>query len=349
MADNHLEISRKLVDLQRLVVPEISALIELRYDILSTIKSEGPVGRRNLAFTLDMSERQIRNEIEFLQEQKLIDVERQGVILTELGDSIIEDMKSMLYTYNGIEQLESTLCKLLNLNKAIVCPGNVDKNYQVINFMGKSAADYLMTVLKYQDVLALTGGVSTAAVADQMKDALYPDLYIIPARGGIGKSHATQANNVVAEMALKLHAKYELLHLPDNIDVHLLDALKDYPEIKRVFDKMEHIDVFIFGVGRADVLSEWRNVSLEERQALIEAGAVGEAFGYYFDYNGHIVKPSSTIGVDIDDYKNIPEKIAIAGGEEKSDAIIGVCRLQSGVTLITDESAAKKIVRQLNK
>lgn len=349
MADNHLEISRKLVDLQRLVVPEISALIELRYDILSTIKSEGPVGRRNLAYTLDMSERQIRNEIEFLQEQKLIDVERQGVILTELGDSIIEDMKSMLYTYNGIEQLESTLCKLLNLNKAIVCPGNIDKNYQVINFMGKSAADYLMTVLKYQDVLALTGGVSTAAVADQMKDALYPDLYIIPARGGIGKSHATQANNVVAEMALKLHAKYELLHLPDNIDIHLLDALKDYPEIKRVFDKMEHIDVFIFGVGRADVLSEWRNVSLEERQTLIEAGAVGEAFGYYFDYNGHIVKPSSTIGVDIDDYKNIPEKIAIAGGEGKVDAIIGVCRLQSGVTLITDESAAKKIVRQLNK
>ena len=52
MADSNSKISKKLVDLQRLVIPEISTLIELRYNILSTVKSEAPIGRRNLAYEI---------------------------------------------------------------------------------------------------------------------------------------------------------------------------------------------------------------------------------------------------------------------------------------------------------
>lgn len=94
----------------------------MRYNILSTIKSEEPIGRRNLAFVLDMSERQVRNEIDFLQAQKLVQVERQGVVLTELGRKIIIQLKRMLYTYNGLEQLERELEEKLHLKKAIVSP-----------------------------------------------------------------------------------------------------------------------------------------------------------------------------------------------------------------------------------
>ncbi|WP_273268292.1 sugar-binding domain-containing protein, partial [Pseudoramibacter alactolyticus] len=158
MADSNSKISKKLVDLQRLVIPEISTLIELRYNILSTVKSEAPIGRRNLAYVLDMSERQVRNEIDFLQEQKLVEVERQGIILTPLGNNILDDLKQMLYTYNGLEQLENQLVEALHLKKAVVCPGDMKINYQVLNFMGKAAANVILTVMKYQDVLALTGG-----------------------------------------------------------------------------------------------------------------------------------------------------------------------------------------------
>lgn len=345
--EENLKISKDLVDLQRLVVPEIGALIEMRYNILSTIKSEKPIGRRNLAFVLDMSERQVRNEIEFLQNQKLLNVERQGVVLTDLGKKIILQLKRMLYTYNGLEQLEHELEEKLHLKKVVVSPGDMDMNYQVLKFMGRSAAQYILSILKYRDTLALTGGASAAVVAEQMKESIYPDVYVIPARGGIGKSHSTQANNVVAEMGLKLHANYELLHLPDNIDNRLLDALKDYPEIKRVFDKMNEIDVFVFGIGRADVLADWRNLKLKEKQRILDMGAVGEAFGHYFDVNGKVISPSSSIGISIENYKRIPHAIAVAGGVSKADAIIGVSRVKPNMVLMTDESAAKEIIRKL--
>jgi central glycolytic genes regulator len=344
---NLLKISKEVIDLQQLVAPEVNHLIEMRYNILATISSEQPIGRRNLAFVLDMSERQVRNEIDFFQKKKLVIVERQGVVLTDLGKDSLIKLKSLLYTYNGLEQLEKELMEKLHFKHVIISPGDMDMNYEVQRFMGRSGAKYVLSVMKYKDTLALTGGSCTAAVADEMREAFYPDVYVIPARGGIGKSHSTQANNVVAEMGLKLHSNYELLHLPDNIDQRLLEALKDYPEIKRVFNKMDEIDIFIFGLGRADVLADWRSLGEVEKRRILKEGAVGEAFGHYFDINGKVISPSSTIGIGVDNFKKIPHVIAIGGGTGKADAIISVSRVRDNIVLITDESAAREILRKL--
>lgn len=344
---NQLKISKEVIELQQLVAPEVNRLIEMRYNILSTISSEQPIGRRNLAFVLDMSERQVRNEIDFFQAQKFVLVERQGVVITEAGKEILIKLKSLLYTYNGLEQLEKELMEKLHLKRAIICPGDMDMNYEVLRFMGRSGAKYVLSVMKYKDTLALTGGSCTAAIADEMREAFYPDVYVIPARGGIGKSHSTQANNVVAEMGLKLHSNYELLHLPDNIDQRLLEALKDYPEIKRVFDKMDDIDIFIFGLGRADVLADWRNMSTAEKRKILNDGAVGEAFGHYFNSEGEVICPSSAIGISIENFKKIPHVVAMAGGISKAEAIIAVSRVRENIVLITDESAAREILKKL--
>lgn len=344
MSSEKIKIDPSVVALQRLVVPEISELIESRYNIITAIKTEEPIGRRNLAYVLGMSERHVRTEIDFLEQGKLVKVERQGVVLTAAGREMIGKLEQMLYAYNGLEYLERELKEKLSLKAVFVSPGDMDINYQVQNFMGRSAADYLLSILSPQATIALTGGSSTAALTEQMKEGDYPEVFVIPARGGIGKSHDTQANNVVAEMGIKLHANYELLHLPDNIDQRLLEALKDYPEVKRVFKKMEHIDVFIFGIGRADALADWRNMRAGDKKELLDNGAVGESFGHYFDVTGKSVSPSSTIGVSVDNYRRIPYRIAISGGASKAQAIAGVCRIAPDTVLVTDESAAKAIL-----
>lgn len=344
---SQIRISQDVIELQQLVAPEISQIIEMRYNILATISSEQPIGRRNLAYILDLSERQIRNEIDFLQSQKLIIVERQGVVITDSGKEILIKLRNLLYTYNNLEQLEKELMSQLKLKKVIISPGDIDVNFEVLNFMGRAGAKYVLSVMKYKDTIALTGGSGTATLVDEMQEAFYPDVYVIPARGGIGRSHSTQANNIVAEMGLKLHSNYELLHLPDNIDQRLLNALKDYPEIKRVFSKMEDIDIFIFGLGRADVLADWRNMASAKKKEIMKKGAVGEAFGHYFSLDGKVVSPSSTIGVKIENFKKIPHAIAIAGGASKAQAIISVSRVRENLVLITDESAAKEILKML--
>jgi central glycolytic genes regulator len=343
-----------IVDLQKLIIPEIGQLIETRYEILSVIHSEEPIGRRSLAYLLDVSERQIRNEIDFLQEQNLIKVERQGVCLTEKGVQILPNLNYMLYQYNGLEVIERELEKVLNLKKCIVVPGDLDKNVKVLQFMGAAAGKYILSKLKRGDeVIALTGGRSTGAVANQMRKGHYEDVYVIPARGGIGLHHSIQANNIVAELALKLDCKYELLHLPDNIDPRLLSALKDYQEVQRVFDKMKEIDILLFGIGRADVMTSWRNLSMVERKRLIDDGAMAEAFGHYFNKDGEIVSPSSSIGISMETYKKTPYPIAIAGGSNKCEAIEAVVKVRPEMILVTDERVANLLLNrhknQVNK
>ena len=59
--------------------------MERRYSILRQISLSEPVGRRTLSNILDISERVVRSETEFLKEQGLIDVAVSGMTITYEG------------------------------------------------------------------------------------------------------------------------------------------------------------------------------------------------------------------------------------------------------------------------
>jgi central glycolytic genes regulator len=72
--------------------------------------------------------------------------------------------------------------------------------------------------------------------------------------------------------------------------------------------------------------------------------AVGEAFGYYFNEAGDIVHKVTTIGMQLEDLKKIPNIIAVAGGASKAKAIKAYMKQAPAETvLITDEGVAKQL------
>jgi central glycolytic genes regulator len=74
-------------------------------------------------------------------------------------------------------------------------------------------------------------------------------------------------------------------------------------------------------------------------------GAVAEALGYYFNRVGDINSITPTMGLKFNDVKDIKNIIAIAGGKNKAEAIIALKTQNPRMVLITDESAAKEIIR----
>ena len=70
---------------------------------------------------------------------------------------------------------------------------------------------------------------------------------------------------------------------------------------------------------------------------------MAESFGYYFNKDGEIVYEISTIGIDLQIFKNLNHIIAVAGGVEKAEAIIAISKLNPNLVLVTDEQTAKKI------
>ena len=74
----------------------------------------------------------------------------------------------------------------------------------------------------------------------------------------------------------------------------------------------------IHGIGAAMEMASRRNSSPFDQQLLTEKGAVGEAFGYYFDEQGDIVHHIRTIGIQLEQVRKSDMVIAIAAGVEKA-------------------------------
>ena len=84
---------QSILKLQQKIVPELIELLEKRYNILRTIYYNQPIGRRILANDICISERIVRNEINFLKSQNLIEVNASGMFITTDGEEILNKLK----------------------------------------------------------------------------------------------------------------------------------------------------------------------------------------------------------------------------------------------------------------
>jgi central glycolytic genes regulator len=107
---------------------------------------------------------------------------------------------------------------------------------------------------------------------------------------------------------------------------------------------IKNINILIFGIGRADAMAIRRKLPKERINSLMEAGSVAEAFGHYFDIDGNEIWEYKTIGMTLDMYKQIRNLIGVAGGAQKAEAIIAITSLRRDITIVTDESAARRML-----
>ncbi len=340
----------KILSLQHKIVPELIELLERRYTILQNLYILQPVGRRGLAHRLELPERLIRNELDFFKEQGLIAVDSLGVILTPEGKGLLEDLKSLIDEVSGLGELEILLQNKLNIRKVMVVPGDSDQNQLVMKEIGRVASKYLLEQLSDASVIAITGGTTALAIADAMTaKSLGNHITVVPARGGLGEDVELQANSIAAKLAKKLGANYKLLYVPENIEEELVRTILLDPKIKQILDLIMCSNILIHGIGEAELMARRREMDEQELNSILAKGAVGEAFGHYFDKKGTIIHSTSSIGIGFGDLKNINRIIAVAGGHKKARAIISVVSKGTQDVLITDEGAAKKMVELLMK
>lgn len=335
-----------LIKLQKKIVPEMFEILELRYDILRSIHFNQPIGRRNLAQNLNFSERTIRNEVNILKELGLLNVEAMGMYITDEGKMLIGELKKMIHSLRGISQLEKQLQGILNLKRVIVVPGNPIENSINLKDMGKVSSKHLKEIIEEDFIIGVTGGTTMASLAKEMnKGKVANNVLVVPARGGLGKNVETQSNNVAADLAKKLEGNYRLLHIPDNMDATTLNAVLTLPNVNEITRLIKKMDILVFGIGRADTMAERRNLSRKKIDELLTKGAVAEAFGHYFDINGNEIWEYKTVGLTLEKFKSLDRVIGVAGEEEKAEAIMAIAKLKPNMTLVTDEFAARKIIK----
>lgn len=335
----------ELLAIQQKVIPEMIELLDKRYKILKNIYYYQPIGRRALSQHLDIGERIVRTEINFFKEQGLIDINSIGMMITQEGENILKSLEKMIHSITGLSSIERKLKDYLEASRVIVVPGNIDEDDTVLREIGRIAAGYIKNLINNDSIITLTGGTSVAQVIENFPKAARENVLVVPARGGIGSDVETQASTLASKLALRIGGTNKILHVPDNLSPEALETMMHEPDIRNTMEMISKAHILIFGIGRADEMSKRRGHPKELTEKLLLNGAVAEAFGYYFNQKGDIVYKTPTIGLDFNDVKRIKNIVAVAGGANKAAAIIATKPHNPSFTLITDESAAKEIIR----
>lgn len=216
----------------------------------------------------------------------------------------------------------------------------------MVKKLGFTAAKLLQDLLKPNAVVAISGGSTMAAIAEEMPILPFNPT-VVPARGGVGEVVEYQANVIASVLAERLSGSYKMLHLPDGLSqdsLHMLMTCE--PQIKEIGDLISRTDVLLFGIGTAMRMADQRHIADDVRKQLVDNHAVGEALGQYCDIEGKLIYSTNNIGLSLPDVVKVPNVIAVAGGQEKANAIIGVMRACQKGILIIDEQAAEGM-RQL--
>lgn len=330
---------------QLALIPELPQMIEQRYHLLKLIKASGPVGRRTLSSVSGYSERETRTMLDLLKEQELVHIAKDGVSTTEKGIEVLFALHDTMEERSGRRQLANELAERLGILKVHVVEGDSDDSPLTKKLLGMQAAKQFRSRIKGNEIVAVTGGSSVAAIPSFMQQDELPDVQFIAARGGVGEEIGLQANMIAASFAETCQATYKAFYYPDTLSEEAHAVFQHEPAAKEMLELYSRTDCVIHGVGNATKMAVLRNSPEEEQQILQDRQAKGEAFGFYFNQQGEIVHRIRTVGIQMEQLQDVPLVLTVAGGASKAEALLSyLASAPSQTILVTDEGAAENML-----
>lgn len=333
------------------IMPKELQILGRRYRVLKGIQIFQPIGRRALSDKINISEKMIRTETEFLKREGCIRSSGAGMELEVKGQHLLIDLKPFIEMMDNLETVEEKIKEILNCKEVYIVSGNADVDDETILNIGHKAAEVLLQKIEDNDIIALTGGSTVHNVIEALSyhDIQERNVTVVPARGSLGRNVAYQANTLVAMLAAKINCPYYLLNIPDNLSQRSLESVREEPEIQEALETLVKANILVYGIGNAFKMAKRRNLSEEVIAELDNNNATAEALGYYFNNQGEIIYASRSVGITLDQMTELKYPIAVAGGYSKSDAILSVSDILKRGCVIMDEGAARGIIEKADK
>nr|WP_162272128.1 sugar-binding transcriptional regulator [Ndongobacter massiliensis] len=249
--------------------------------------------------------------------------------------------------------LEKEMEKEFGLLEVIVVDTVSDYATQ-LHVLGEAGADYLERILKKDEIVGVTMGISVSSVAVQArKRGPHPEVTVIPLLGGAGQlNQKIHSNQIVLDFRRAYDCKSYLLYAPAFVsDARLREELKKDSYTKEIFDFMTRIDVAVFGIGAMGKNSTVK-MSGYYTDDIIESmkknGFVGDIGLHVIDHqgNGQNVFNQCVFGCTLEEMRKAPIRVGVAAGINKADAILGALHGNYPNVLITDYETANLILKK---
>ena len=198
--------------------------------------------------------------------------------------------------------------------------------------------------------IVVSWGRTLAATASMVRPRTTVDVVVADAVGHAGGERMTPAVDVTRTLAAALGAS--VVHIPSPAftdDGPSYDALVASAPVRRALGIARTADATLVSIGvagPASLLLEEGLVDAETTADLLEAGAVGETLGRWYDAAGREVDAPgyAAVGLSLADLRASRRVIGVAGGAEKAPAILAA--LAGGIVreLVIDDGLAEALL-----
>lgn len=247
---------------------------------------------------------------------------------------------------------EQTLERTFGLRRVRIVPASNDDQTQK-RWLGHVAGEMLAEMVSNNAVLAVSWGTTMQALADSMMGAsAVSGIEVVTLVGGLhNASLGTNTYEVAKQLGQHFHAPVRALHAPVYVqDEAIALGLATDPGIQEVLDFARRASVVVFSLGamHADsTMFQLGYVDAEQQEFLRHRGAVGDIACRWIDSEGKAVDLPSTINpvaITLEELRKIPQRLAVAGGAIKQDAILAGLRSGFVTHLVTDEQTASYLL-----
>lgn len=332
------------LSLMKNIAPDLVQVLDQRLQILCQIDLSPPIGRRALASQLHMSEREIRSCCDIFKKYGYVIQDKNGMSLSSQGSIIAKQASHMQHNLNGLVDLEKKISQVFDIPDVHIIKGDADTEPFIINTVTRKAGELIKPMIKTGYTIAVTGGMTMASFAENLKPSSKSNVMIVPAQGGVGQSMELNANTIAEKIADKLNSFHRILHLPSIIDDKTLQNLRKLPDIDEVVSLIERADVIVHSVGVPGEVPQTKNVSQFVRDKINSEGAVSECFGCYYDINGKKISCISSVSSLLGTLKESSCFIEIAVGSHKALAVKASLIAKKHRMLVIDEGIARKMI-----
>ena len=274
----------------------------------------------------------------------------------ESGIVRVEVINPVQFSYN---KLEKALERKYGLKEVIVVESSVlDTKTESVSRMYERAALYLSQFFKDGDWIGVTMGhtlhniVKTNRAFEKDKKLMF-----VPIVGGIGQSTIdkvdVQSNRIAQEFSRKFGGTYTQFLSPAVFsEQKAMEYFLKEKSISYIFDDFQKLDTLIMGIGipqRVEsTLVRAGYITGENLEKFARDGMAGDIALHFFDEDGDTEKfrafNDRVAGMPLEMMKKVRNRIGIAGGENRAEAIRGAIKGGFINMLITNIDAAEKLL-----
>ncbi len=308
-------------------------------------KKKQSIAVAKLHYEADMSQQQIAEKLYLSRPtvSRLLQYAKEmGYVEIRVRD-IVESMSD----------LEARLKRKYALDLVKVAPAVAEILQEQKKAMGQAAAELLSEMVTDGDIIGVGWGSTLYEMACRLPKKYLQDVTVVQLKGGISlNSKRTYAHEILELCAQAFGAVGRYLPLPVMFDTVKVKQIVERDKfIAQILDLGKKADIAVFTVGPASKDSTLFHlgycIEAQEVKALCQR-AVGDICSHFYDENGAICDANldaRTVGISLDDLKNKPKRLLVAGGHHKVEAIKAALLGKFSNALVTDRYTAELLLR----